>query len=331
MPDPIPAAASGTQQPAGTTPIQAATAFLNANLPPVVESPADLSLPPAPEAAPRPAAEAAPTERKPAPIADALKDWREKRDAQQREVQRQAAYEEENSRLKHELQSVKSHASFEDDPVGYAQSRKWTREQQLMYGQSLLYDLAPDKADPNFRIRMFEDKQKRQESRKEAEDRARAQAADQQAAHQEMTRFAQSLEQGVMSFDAGSYPESEAWYGSDVEGYLRDLMTTAMKVADDATRQNQVADLSPGNLARTLEADRAERFSARDKRRSPPAPKAPPAQQQSPAPAARPDAQQSVIDTTSTKDISGGGVPLPPARTEKERAQRALAVLFGGR
>jgi hypothetical protein len=275
-----------------------------------------------------------PAEAQPAPapaFKDAVAKMREEREKRAREQAQEAQYVQENRQLKAQLEAMQSGPSFEDDPVGYAQARKWSREQQLMFGQALLYDLAPDKADPNFRIKMFEDKQRREEARK-AQEAEEAKTREQHlTARQEFQRYTASMEEAVMAFDAGSYPESEAWYGDDAAGYLRDMLTTASKIADEATRAGTIADLSPQAVAAKLEADMAAKAAARDKRRT--------ARQPSPQagqPVQRPvqsglDAEQSVIDTTSSKTLSGGGAPLPPATSDKDRIQRAIAAGFRNR
>lgn len=262
------------------------------------------------------------------PLADAVKAMREARAKQAQEAQRQAAYEAENARLKQELDQIRAHQSFEDDPVGYAQARQWTKEQQLTFGQALLYDLAPDKADPNFRIKMFEDKQKREkatEAKKSEEQRAQQEEAERR---ETLSQFVQAIEAGVMSFEAGSYPESEDWYGTDVEGYLRAMHSTALQMAQEATKAGTQADLTPPSIAAKLEADTVARVAARDKRRAMRTPTFQGSTQQRANPA--PDAELSV-DTTSTRDMSGGGAPLPPARSESERLQRAVAAGFKSR
>ncbi len=279
-----------------------------------------------PEAAQK--TEAKPPAPKAAPLADAIKEMRQKREQAAQEQQRRASYETDNERLRQELDLAKGSQHFEDDPVGYAQSRGWSKEQQLMFGQALLYDLAPDKADPNFRVKMFEDKQKRDSAAKEAAEREAREHHEQAAKHQEITQFAQALEAGVMSFEAGSYPESEAWFGDDVETYLQSLFATAQNIATTATQRGQVADLSPAAIAAALEAETARRMGVRDQRRTAHVPQGAP-QQRAAQPAA--GAEQSTLETTSTRNMSGSGTPLPPARTERERLERAKAVAFKSR
>lgn len=134
-----------------------------------------------------------------------------------------------------------------------------------------------------------------------------------------------------MSFDAGSYPESEDWYGDDAQSYLRDMLSTAAKMAEEGNRLRQVVDMSPQAVAAKLEADRAAKAAARDKRRSMRAPSTQAGQSvqgQGKTPA---DAEQSVIDTTSSRNLSGGGTALPPASSDAERIQRAIAAGFRNR
>lgn len=292
----------------------------------LIPGPQSQPTPPAPE--PSDPVAKPPVEPKPAPLKDAIEQMRLKREKQAQEQSRAAQLERELQAARQEAQQLKTKSSFEDDPVGYAQARGWTKEQQLMFGQALLYDLAPDKADPNFRVKMFEDKQKRQKAADEQAAQEQQKAQEAAAARQEITRFAQVLEAGVATFEAGSYPESEAEYGDNVEGYLQAMFRTAVKMADEATKAQLIADLSPQAIAAKLEADTAALVAAREKRRAmrnTPKQSAP-----GNAPKA-PVAQLSDIDTTSTQDLGGSGTPLPPARTEAERKQRALAVLFPSR
>jgi hypothetical protein len=265
----------------------------------LIPGPQTAATAPTQETAP-PAADVAPEAPKTAPLKDALTEWRAKREKAAQEAQKQAAYESENQKLKQELAA-----------------------------KTLIYELAPDEADPNFRVSMFEKKQAREAKAKEAEAEKTRKQAEEAEARETMMNFAHSIEQGVMTFEAGSYPESEAEFGDDVEGYLRSMFETATKMAAEAHKAGTQADLSPASIAKKLEADTAARVAAREKRRAmrtPPAAPAAAPQQSAPTPAA--DAMQSVLDTASTKSLGGGApAPLPPARTEAERVQRAIALL----
>lgn len=268
-------------------------------------------------------------------FADAIKEMRARREKQAAEAQRQSQWEAENARLKQELEAVKGSGAFEDDPVGYAKSRKWTPEQQFLYAKSLMFDLAPEKADPDFRIKMFEDKQKRDESAKKAQEEQTRAQREAEENRRMMMDYAAGMESAVMGFDAGTYPASEVEYGDDAEGYLGSLLSEAHRMADAAAKEGRVADLTPVAVARSLEAKIAARDAAREKRRAgrqAPAQSPAPVTQSPPAQTpARPAAEQSGIDTMSTKNMGGSGTPLPPALTEKERIQRAVAAGWGGR
>src|SRR5262249_44646095 len=140
----------------------------------------------------------------------------------------------ENRNLREENERLKRAPAFEDDPIGYVKAKKLPPESQLLYGQSLLYDLAPEKAPPDLRIKMFEAREARrqaaaEETRREAEAKSAIEA--QQRALQE---FAGSLESAARSFTPGSYPESEDWFGDDQSTYAQSLMATATNIAKTA-------------------------------------------------------------------------------------------------
>lgn len=331
----FPAGASGTTQPVVVTGEASKTLTPQeriqraAQMIPTVPQPRDIHSAPAetaPVVAGEPAQADKPVEVKASPLKDAVAEMRAKREAAQREAQQRSAAEAENARLKQELEAVKAASRFEDDPIGFAKARKWTREQQLMYGKALIYDLAPEEADPNFRVQMFEDKQKREAREKEEAAERERQEQEQATARTVIQEFAQTLEQGVMAFEAGSYPESEAWYGTDVESYLRDMFETGMRMAQKATKEQKAADLSPAAIATELEADRARRLAERDKRRAMRQPSTG-TQQTATAQTVGSEAEQS-LDSISSKDMSGSGTPLPPARSDSERVQRAIAAAF---
>lgn len=262
----------------------------------------------------------------PSPFKDAIAEMRAKREKEAAEAQRRSSFEQENAKLKQELEAVKKASAFEDDPIAFAKARGWSREEQLNYGKALIYDLAPDQADPNFRVKMFEQKQAREAKEKTAREQQERQEADRKAAEQEFRTWTEGLEAAVMNFDAGSYPESEAWYGNDVEGYFSAVVQTAMRMAQKATKEGRAADLTPGAIASELEADIARRAAERDKRRSQRQPSTG-TQQSTTAPTVGAEAEQS-LDGFSSKDMSGSGTPLPPARSESERVQRAIAAAF---
>lgn len=278
-------------------------------------------------AQPAPEGQLAKVEAKPGepPLAEVLRARREAAAKAQAEAQKRSSVEQELAATREEIARLRSSANFEDDPVGFAKARKWTPEQQLLYGQSLLYDLAPDKADPDFRMKMFEDRARRKEAeeakaREEAEKTSREQAVQQQ-----VQQFYHDTAAAVRSFEAGSFPESEAWFGEDVDSYMQSLMATARNVSLAAQRAGRVADLSPAALAAVLEAETARRLSARDERKQ----KRQPAQPAQPI-AARPAPSDMPpdISTMNTRNMMGSGTPRPPAMDEKERIRRAAEAAF---
>ena len=280
---------------------------------------------PAPAPAPTPAP--APEEPKQGSLAEAIRQQRQEREAARQAKSRSSTLEQELQLTKAEMAKLKgSMGEFEADPVGYAKARGWSKEQQLLLGQALLYDLAPDKADPEFRYQMFEMKQER-EKRQVAKEAEEKQAKEEAAAQRRLAEdFFNETAAAVTTFEAGSYPESEAWFGDDAQAYMQSLMATANNLATKATKEGRVADLSPATLARELEADVASRMTRRDARKQPRQPdKAP----QTPAQPA--GGKQPAIETLSTRNLNGNGAPMPPANSDKERIQRAIAVGFKSR
>jgi hypothetical protein len=275
---------------------------------------------------PKPAAAAAPAAEPQPTMAELIRSQREARQAAQQETQRRGSVEAELKAAREELAKAKEREAFEDDPVGYAKSKGWTKEQQLLYGQSLLYDLAPDKADPDFRIKMFEDRQNREKKAQERAAREAEESAATEAQKRQVMDFYQDTATAVKGFESGSYPESEAWFGEDVESYMQSMMATAKNLAARATREGRVADLSASALASALEAETARRLAARDERKQ----KRTPAQPATVAAPVAPSGMQAA-DTMSTRNMSGAGTPQAPATSDRERIQRAISVAFRSR
>ena len=203
------------------------------------------------------------------------------------------------------------------DPIGWARARKLARETQAALGEALLYDIVPDKAPPDFRVKYLEAKIARDA---EAKDRAAKEAqakAEAEAGRRAMADYAATLHVAAKSFNAGSHPESEAWFGDDSGSYAKSLLATARNLAEVAKAEGRSPDLSPGAVADVLEKDIARRMTARDARRSPNAnPVTPPPGNPGGAAEGKP---------LSTKGLTSGG-PRPPAVSDKERVARALAA-----
>ena len=299
---------------------RAAAAAFAPGSPPQPETP-DKSAPAAPAPAAHPAESGQPS------LAEVIRANREARPQAQAEAHKRSSIEAELKAAREELARAKAdRQAFEDDPVGYAKERGWSKEQQLLYGQSLLYDLAPDKADPDFRLKMFEDRQKRREASEEKAAKEAEEKAAVQAQQAQFTKFVNDTAAVVRTFEAGSYPESEAWFEGDFESYMRSVLATANNIAAQATREGRVADLSAAALARALETEVAAKMARRDQRKQP---RTAPEAKQTPAQPA--GGQQTTIDTLSTRNMTGSGAPQPPATSEKERIQRAVAAAFPNR
>lgn len=257
-------------------------------------------------------------------LAELIRAQREAREAKAREEARNKDLSSQLEEARKEIERLKkATADFEDDPIGFGKNRGWTREQQLFYGQTLLYDLAPDQAPPDFREKLFEMKLTRRER---AEQRAREEAekrAQQEAVARQVQAYYQELANTFSTVDEGSYPESTAWFTDpdteqfDRDSYLESLMHTANNLAEAAAAQNKVADLSPANVAKVLEAEVARRMALRDRRAS--------ARKTS---AVTPEGSGEQSTSLSTRNMMGSGTPRPPAMDDEERIQRAAGVVF---
>lgn len=254
-------------------------------------------------------------------LADVLRADREERAARSREA---TQFQETNSKVKAletELAQYKNAKAFELDPVGYIKSRKIDPETQLLLGQSLLFDLAPEKAPPELRLRLFESKTERERvSREQAQADAQA-AHDLESVKRNIEAFGNMLTNASKGFTTGSFPESEAWFitsdgGIDHDTYAKSLMATANNIANTASKRGQQADLSPANIAKELETEIARRMTARDAKRS-----------KAPTKTESQGGKQTANETISTKGIVGGTTGTKPL-TESERLARAAAVAF---
>lgn len=262
-------------------------------------------------------------------LAETIRAAREARENAQRATQAKSSLEAELQRVRSELAAVKAETSaFEDDPVGFAKARKWSKEQQLLYGQSLLYDLAPDKADPQFRIKMFEDKQRRREREQTEAQQAAAREAEGRAVQAQLEQFYTDTASAVQALPPGSYPAVEDWFGDDTESLMTSLMATARNLSAAATKNGQVADLKPAALMAAVEAEATRRMAAVEERKQR---RAVPAKPAAVVPAQRAPGGVHPIETPSTKNMNGAGTAQPPATSDKERIARAIAAGFASR
>lgn len=272
--------------------------------------------------------EATPDETAPAPVAAAdeptplsklIRAQREDREARVRHEREATDARTQMQVLQAENEKLKQTTDPMADPVGWARMHNMTKDQQALFGASLLYDTVPDKAPPDLRFKLFEAKQLRETQAAEV---ARRQAADQSAKSAtdlQINTFVSGLGSAAKAFQAGSYPESEAWFDSDHDNYVRSLFATANNLAETAQRNGTMADLTAGNVAKVLEAEMAVRQARRDSKRS-----GAPKKAVAPQGAA---AVQAAGTTLSTKGL-GAGAPRAPATTDEERIRRASEVAF---
>lgn len=280
-------------------------------------SPDPLAPPKEPEKPATPAPKA--PEVKAEPLAELIRARREERQARERIESQHKSTEKRVEELTSELTRFKSARNdFLADPIGYAKANNWTKEEQILVGQALIYDIVPDKAPPDFRSKLMDLRDQRKE--KQAQDAAAKAEQERatQAYQQELTSYATGLNAAAQNFEEGSHPESEAWFGDDHDTYMNSLMATARNLAAVANSEGRVADLSPAAVAAVLEQEVATRMARRDEQRS--------ARTATPAPAVKPDqggGKQAAV-TESPRGMQGSGGPRPPARTESERLQRAI-------
>ncbi len=277
---------------------------------------------PAGEPATEPKTEVAPvTEAKPSPLAEKIRQDREARAAKAKEHSEAQNYQAQLAERDAEIAALKAGDDPMADPVAWAKLRKMNKEQQALFGQALLYDLVPDKAPADMRIRLFEQKQAREaKARTEAEAAQRNEAQAQRTA-QMINQYADDVESSVATFTAGSYPESEGYFGTDTQSYVQSLLATARNLSEAANKAGQRVDISPMAVAKALEKNLSERMSARDQRVA----------ARKPIAVVVPDAGQlpeTTGETASTRGLGGGGAPRPAATTDKERLERAAAVVF---
>jgi hypothetical protein len=298
--------------------------FVGGFAPGSVEQPVPMD---AGEAAPT----AAPTEAAPAeapvapekkdPLADLIRKQREDRQAREVDARKAKDAEAKVAEAHGEVEKLKrSLSEFEADPIGYARAAQWSKEKQVYIGQMLLYDLAPDKATPDIRQRLFEAKQALREKERATQAETDRQRQAQERDRSTYTNFVAQVREAAGSFEAGGYPESEDWFGEDRDNYAQSLVATAVNLQRAAEAQGKVADLRPENLARVLEQEIARRMSARDTRRGGRQP-AEPVQRLAQGAGGR-------LPADSTKGMTGAGTPRPKALTDAERIARAAEVAF---
>ena len=313
-----------------------AAKFLEANPVMIAEAPAPVTEVAKPAEAPAVVAPAAvtPVPAKPG-MADAIRADRENRQRAAQEKSEATKYKEELANTKKELEALRTAQNLRD-PLEFARNRNMTKEEQALWGQALLYDLKPEVAPPEFRLEIY----KAQQARERAEEARTAQEARaneerertesvQREQQQRLAGFAADLEATVKSLPAGSNPESETWFTEESPdgtanvnhaAYVQSLLATANNLANAAAQRGQVADLSPANVARVLEAEVAKRMKRRDARMAGSA--------KTTGAAPKTASGEPATSALSTKTL-GGGAPQPPDTSDAARKARAAAVLWG--
>lgn len=261
---------------------------------------------------------------KASPLAEAIKKDRETR-AQRQPVNNEAPeitqYRERAEQAERALAAI-SKVDIVSDPVGWAQAMKLSDDEIAAVGEQLLYSLAPEKADPAARVRMLEARQARRDKLREQEAKEREAKEAQRRAMEVQEQYIAALETGVLNMEEGTYPESEWWFGEDHDKYLGALWTKANYLADEATKKGLVVDLSFPAVAAAIEKDLRDRVTRRGKK------SADSAQSNAGAPETRETAKPAGGTTLDTRGLGGNGAPRPPAQTDKERLERAAAIVF---
>lgn len=305
--------------------VAAATSYLDS-----VFGPADAPPPETPAPAPPPPADPGgiatspsetPVPEKEPSLAAIIRDQRQQREAR-------ALREREAGDLRTQLQTAQdqlarlSKTDLLGDPIGFALAHGLTEAEMALVGQAYLYHLVPDKAPPDLRYKMLEAKttRERKVDDQRRQDQERAQQA--QAAGNQIQQYTAVLGVAVQTWDGQGdkhpFPESRAWFGGSHEEYAESLVHTARNMADTAQARGERADLTPKAVAETLERDLAVRAQRlRTKGGSAP--------QQSATAAQGPGGKQPAVLSTRGQ----GASPAPPAMSERERIQRAAAVVFG--
>lgn len=305
----------GVTPPAPSAPVEngAVQAALAGNAPTTVDNPADdaqsVDNTPTPKAS---------------PLAEAIKKDREAR-AQRVQAPTEAPEIVELKRERDEARNALAAISKVDvvaDAVGWAKALKLTDDEIAAVGEQLLYSLAPEKADPAARVRMMEAKQARRDRLREQEAKEREAKEAQRRSMEVQEQYIAALETGVLNLEAGTYPESEWWFGEDHDKYLGALWAKANYLADEATKKGLVVDLSFPAVARAIEKDLQDRLTRRKDKSSAVA------QGNSGAQETRETAKQAGGSVLDTRGLGGNAAPRPPALTEKERLERAAAVAF---
>jgi hypothetical protein len=254
-------------------------------------------------------------------LAEQIRKDREDRQARARQAEEQKTRDAELNDLRQKVAAFSS-KDIVKDAIGWAEANGLTQEEIAAVGETLLYSLVPDKADANVRIRLMEAKAARTAKLEaEAAEKARVEA-ERKATLDVQSNYFKSVQAAAEAVPAGTYPDSEAWFGGSQEEYTSSLIQTAMNMAETAKAAGKVANLTFDSVAAELEAHLTERYNRRKGSKPVETVKS----AQAPVAVEKPSEQ---IDLSQRGLTGGGSPPRPAAKTEQERMQRAMEVLFG--
>lgn len=283
---------------------------------------------PAESAVEKPATEPVPevkVEAKPSPLAERIRADREARAAKARDASEATDLRTKLQGAQAVIDSYKNQVDPVGDPVAWAKLRGMSKEDQALFAQALLYDIVPDKAPADMRIRLFEMKQAREAKAREVAETERRNTEAVQRTNAMINQYAEDVESEVATFTAGSFPNSEDWFGDDTRSYVQSLLATARNLSETANKAGQRVDISPSAVAKALEQEVAKRMERRDARA---ATRKPIVAETKPGDGKLPNGEG---ETASTKGLGSGGMPRPKATTDAERMARAAEAAFGGR
>lgn len=154
------------------------------------------------------------------------------------------------------------------DPAGFLRKVGYTDKELALTAEGIMFSLVPEKAPPDHVRKLVEAQRARDMEAQEERERERdlkteaAQEAAQAAQVKQVEdNYKAVLAHGAQTLPPGTYPASQAWFGSDHEAYAGELFSLARKMSDEATAAGTRADLNPASVARKLEESYATRFA----------------------------------------------------------------------
>lgn len=254
-------------------------------------------------------------------LAEVIRQSREAREARAKIQGEVTVLKSELDQARAELAKARQAEDPLTDPAGWARARKLAPKDQQLFGEALLYDLVPDKAPAELRVKLLEAKLAREAKARDEATQAERAKAEQEAVVRSLRDYETTLLVSAKSFKAGVFPESEAWFDGDADSHAKSLLATARNLAEVAKTKGEVANLDPAHVADVLEKEIARKMASRDARRAA-------ASKSAAVPGETPEVGGKQPAVLSTKGLGTGG-PRPPARDDRERIQRAVAAAFG--